>query len=212
MTSTGLAAFIARRAAESADLWVFAYGSLMWKLPSGCAVARKASATLGGYRRSFCVRSLTYRGSPRRPGLVLGLEQSSPDAACHGVALCLGAASDVQAIRSLEIIDAQEMVDDHRPPVYLRRDLPLALEAVAGAPSATVPAIAYVANASACVPPAMTLSERGSVIATAAGARGTNLEYLLQTHGRLRDLGIHDDHVEALAQSMTQGAFGGSSV
>ena len=51
------------------DLWVFAYGSLMWK--PGFAYEERATASLPGYVRRFCLDSITYRGTPEAPGLVL---------------------------------------------------------------------------------------------------------------------------------------------
>ena len=70
------------------DLWVFGYGSLMWR--PGFAYARRCKALLRGWRRSFCVFSHVYRGSPERPGLVLGLDRGG---ACPGVAFEVDAGS-----------------------------------------------------------------------------------------------------------------------
>ena len=67
--------------ASDGSLWVFGYGSLMWR--PGFAYARRCKATLRGWRRSLCVFSHVYRGSPERPGLVLGLDRGG---ACQGVA------------------------------------------------------------------------------------------------------------------------------
>src|SRR5262245_6387450 len=63
------------------DLWVFAYGSLMWR--PGFAFGEARRARLTGYRRCFCVYSLHHRGAPERLGLVLGLDRGG---VCEGVA------------------------------------------------------------------------------------------------------------------------------
>ncbi|MEX2518485.1 MAG: gamma-glutamylcyclotransferase, partial [Paracoccaceae bacterium] len=65
------------------DLWVFAYGSLMWK--PGFEHAERVRARLPGYVRRFCLDSITYRGTPDFPGLVLALDEE-PGAFCEGVA------------------------------------------------------------------------------------------------------------------------------
>ena len=57
-------------ATAGGDLWVFGYGSLMWR--RGFAYARRCKATLRGWRRSLCVYSHVYRGSPERPGACAG--------------------------------------------------------------------------------------------------------------------------------------------
>jgi cation transport protein ChaC len=63
------------------DRWVFGYGSLMWR-PGFAFVERKA-AVIHGRRRAFCIYSVHHRGTPARPGLVLGL---APGGSARGAA------------------------------------------------------------------------------------------------------------------------------
>jgi len=76
------------------ELWVFGYGSLMWS--PGFRYRRKSAGFVFGYHRSLCVFSHRYRGTPQRPGLVMGL--------CRGGS-CWGMAYGVQAAGAREVLE-----------------------------------------------------------------------------------------------------------
>jgi len=73
--------------AQGHDLWVFGYGSLMWR--PGFAYEERVPALLYGAHRAFCVSSLRHRGTKEAPGVVLGLDRGG---SCHGFAFRVAAA------------------------------------------------------------------------------------------------------------------------
>ncbi|MSO71328.1 MAG: gamma-glutamylcyclotransferase [Alphaproteobacteria bacterium] len=77
------------------DLWLFAYGSLMWN--PEFAFQKRVPARVHGYHRGFCVYSHTYRGTPEKPGLVLGLDRGGS---------CMGFAYRIAACDRVAVIDA----------------------------------------------------------------------------------------------------------
>jgi cation transport protein ChaC len=69
------------RQRKAGDLWIFGYGSLMWS--PGFAYKEKALARVHGYHRALCILSTRYRGTLRKPGLVMGLCRGG---SCWGMA------------------------------------------------------------------------------------------------------------------------------
>jgi cation transport protein ChaC len=84
------------------DLWVFAYGSLMWR--PGFDYLERRNARLVGAHRALCVYSFVHRGTPQRPGLVLGLDRGGN---CRGIAYRVAA---TQRTATIDYLRAREQV------------------------------------------------------------------------------------------------------
>src|SRR2546429_8369591 len=87
---------------STGDLWVFGYGSLMWR--PGFEFIERAPARLIGEHRALCVYSFVHRGTPERPGLVLGLDRGGT---CRGMAFRVAAA---EPAATLAYLRAREQV------------------------------------------------------------------------------------------------------
>ena len=107
----------ARRPGDG-PVWVFAYGSLMWR-PCFEAAERR-TGTIAGYRRSFCFWTMVSRGTPDRPGLGLGIEAAA-GARCHGMVYRL---SDERLEEDLAALWDREMFGG----VYVPRWVDVALD------------------------------------------------------------------------------------
>src|SRR5437867_10311393 len=137
-------------------VWVFAYGSLMWNPEIGFAEARPG--VLHGYHRSFCLYSRDYRGTPERPGLVLGLDRGG---ACRGIAYRLPPEGLGPAI---DRVWAREMAGE----VYRMRPVTVAT------PQGRIAAYAFVVRRDRPdYAGRLSLDDAAQIIAIATGGRGT---------------------------------------
>ncbi len=160
------------------DLWIFGYGSLMWD--PGFPYVRWAPALIYGYHRAFCIFSNRWRGTPERPGLVLGLDRGG---ACRGIAF-LVAREDVGP--AVDALWAREM----RRRVYRPRLLRARL------PHKEVQALAFVADPKhAGYAGDLSIEQIAERIANCRGARGPNLDYLIRTIEHLGELGVRDHNL-----------------
>lgn len=166
-------------------MWVFGYGSLLWN--PGFAVAEQVVATLAGYSRSFCMRSIHHRGTEDHPGLVLALDHDVAHA-CEGVAL---AVSPGQEEQTLVYLRERELISS----AYMEKELEIDL-----IDGRRVTALAYVINpdhVQYCG--GLPLEEQAQIIATAHGGMGPNCEYLFNTAAHLSQIGLHDPDLEWLS-------------
>jgi len=169
-------------------LWVFAYGSLMWN--PGFAVRDTQAARLHGFHRAFCIYSEHYRGTPRRPGLILGLLAGG---SCRGLAHRLPARGYGRVRRYLW---RREIENDG---VYVEETRLIQL-----ADGRTVPALVYLADrAHRQFAGKLPISRALSLVRQGRGTTGTNIEYVRNTLEHLRELGLRDRNLQELARRVS---------
>jgi cation transport protein ChaC len=175
------------RLAPRADLWIFGYGSLMWS--PGFRYGERLPGHVHGFHRSLCVYSHRYRGTPKRPGLVVGL---CAGGSCWGIAYRVAAP---RARRVLEYLWRREM----RNRVYSAR---FVRARIAGARN--VRALAFVANRKhPQFAGDLDAAHMARLIAGSVGERGHNIEYLRRTLAHLHALGVPDPHLERVLRDAT---------
>ena len=163
--------------APADEVWVFAYGSLLWK--PACETAESRRALVRGWHRSFCFRVARFRGTRERPGLMMALDRGGQ---CHGMILRLPAN---QVSASLRLLFRREMMV--KPAVNLPRWLTVDTS------DGPVRAIGFVVNReSPHYTGRLGPTEAAAIMSTAAGHWGSCAEYLRETVAHLEELGIRD--------------------
>jgi cation transport protein ChaC len=158
------------------DLWVFGYGSLMWR--PGFDFIEQVPARLIGEHRALCVYSFDHRGTPEKPGLVLGLDRGG---ACRGVAFRVAASlrhHTVDYLRSRE--QTTSVYHEVMRSVWLENEA-----------RQRVSALAYVVD-------------RGHVQYAGRLSLAEQLRYVQQGHGRS---GNNRDYVLSNVNSIEKQAF-----
>jgi cation transport protein ChaC len=168
------------------DIWIFAYGSLIWNPLLDFAEQRPA--VLHGWHRSFCLRIVAGRGTPEVQGRMLALE---PGGSTQGVAFRL---CETSAAEELRLTWIREMVSGSYCPRWADITLDDGSSARAIAFTANPAGLQYEADASvAAVAP---------MVAAASGFFGTNADYVFRLRQALQELGAQDDYIAALADEL----------
>jgi cation transport protein ChaC len=171
------------------DLWVFAYGSLMWR-PEFRFIER-VEARLVGAHRALCVYSFVHRGTPERPGLVLGLDRGGT---CRGIAYQVPAAERAKTIAYLR---AREQVTsvyrECTRPIWLKRN-----------PEQRVPALCYMVDRGHVqYAGRLTLEQQLHHVRQGHGQSGANRDYVIATVGALEQLGYRETALHRIAERLT---------
>jgi len=173
---------------QSGDLWVFGYGSLMWR--PGFDFVERSPARLIGLHRSLCVYSHHHRGTPEKPGLVLGLDRGG---ACRGMAFRVEAAT---AGATIAYLHEREQVTS----VYIEAWRNVTLERPDGA---RVRALTYLVDRGHPQYAGRLDRERQlHMVRQGHGHSGANPDYVVNTVKAIEDLGFRDADLHWLAAQL----------
>ena len=171
---------LAARAPDE-DCWVFGYGSLVWN--PLFHFEEKRVVTTHGYHRSFCLWSRINRGTPDKPGLVLGLDRGGR---CRGVAYRIDAD---RAESELRLVWRREMMLGAYIPRWVQvTDSETRFRAITFTINRASPGYA------GRLPPE-TIIER---LMTCRGRMGPGIDYLVHTAKALQACGIADRYLQEL--------------
>jgi cation transport protein ChaC len=165
------------------ELWVFGYGSLIWR--PGFPYLEQRMASLIGAHRSLCVYSWVHRGTPERPGLVLGLDRGG---ACRGIAFRIAPSEWDNVVAYLR---EREQVTS----VYRER-----IRDVRFADGTQAPALTYMVDRGhGQYAGKVDEDTQFSIVRDAHGRSGANRDYIISTAAHLAKLGIRDAQLARLA-------------
>lgn len=175
----------ARLLAEEGDgpIWVFAYGSLLWRPAFDSEESRLAEVR--GWRRDFCMEIRRWRGSPEQAGLMMGLRKGG---ACTGLVMQLTHNdAPAQLVRLLKReVDGDE---DLRSVRWIE----------AGTAEGPVRALACWAEpVESRMFVEKPIAEQAHMLARACGSGGSGAAYLHQTVSSLARLGLDDEYLNTL--------------
>jgi cation transport protein ChaC len=167
------------------DLWVFGYGSLMWR--PGFEFVEQVPARLIGEHRALCVYSFDHRGTPEKPGLVLGLDRGG---ACRGIAFRVAAKlrdDTVDYLRSRE--QTTNVYREVMRSVWLENEA-----------RQRVSALAYVVDRGHVqYAGRLSLADRLRYVRQGRGRSGNNRDYVLSTVKSIEAQGFRDPQLHQLA-------------
>src|SRR5215813_15169005 len=162
------------------DLWVFAYGSLMWD--PAIRIVEIRTATLPGFHRRFCLKIEIGRGSKEWPALMAALDGGGE---CDGLAFRIPASA---VDRETEILWMREMIGEAYVPIF--RTL--------YTPQGQIEALTFVVDRASPRFADLSTAEAARTVATGTGILGTNLEYFNNLAEHVAMLGIRDEVFEAM--------------
>ena len=179
-------------------MWVFGYGSLMWR--PGFAFTAQRAAFLPGYDRAFCRLSFRHRGTPQAPGMVLGL---TPGAGCRGIAFGVAPEDEGAALAYL---------DQREGDAYHRVRVPVEMAAVnresgidSEAATEKMEAWTYLPDPSHPTHvPGLPVARMVELIATGVGESGAARDYLRELMAQLARLDVDEPRLQEILEWVEQ--------
>lgn len=167
------------------DLWVFGYGSLIWRPEFDHTESRMAR--VHGYHRALCLWSRVNRGTPEVPGLVFGLDKGG---SCQGKVYRIAAA---QVPPIMTALWRREMPSGAYIPRWL------SCQTHQGTVSALVFTMDRATDAYA---PGLSVEQIVPIVRQGHGCYGPCTEYVLQTAQALEAVGIVDHKLRIIARAV----------
>jgi cation transport protein ChaC len=168
------------------DLWVFAYGSLMWR--PDFPFVQRVEARLVGAHRALCVYSFVHRGTAERPGLVLGLDRGGT---CRGIAYRVSVTERADVIAYLR--KREQVTSVYREvirPIWLRTQ-----------PGQRVTGLCYMVDRGhPQYAGRLSLEQQLHHVRQGHGVSGANRDYVTSTVAALEQLGYRETELHLLAQ------------
>ena len=168
---------------QSEDIWLFAYGSLLWNPAITYKEIRLGH--LFGFHRRFCLKTVLGRGTPECPGLMLALDHGG---SCKGLAYRI---SREIADKELKLVWNREMVSSS----YIAKVVQLRTEV------GPLKAITFAINRKdKKYSGRLSANETARVISRSQGPMGSCRDYLFKTIDKLTEHGLVDSHLNNLAK------------
>lgn len=176
------------------EIWLFGYGSLIWK--AEFPYHERRPAYIDGWVRRFWQGSHDHRGTPEAPGRVVTLVRQ-PGAICHGMAYRIGpevlGPLDVREkngyLREVVTLHFSQTVSQMSSQSESQTERAEGLVYLAGQDNA-----AFLGDA-----PHGVIAEQ---IARAHGPSGPNRDYLLNLAASLEAMGVEDAHISELVHHL----------
>lgn len=169
------------------DVWVFGYGSLIWR--PDFAFSERRQALLYGYHRALCLWSRVNRGTPERPGLVFALDTGG---SCRGVAYKIAADNVPDTMQALW---HREMPSGSYLPKWLK----------CRTSEGPITALTFIMNRNTnAYVTGMPPEQLVRVINGAHGRNGPCREYVVETAVALKKYGIKDQQLQNVIQYLEQ--------